>query len=59
VLEVRDWGPGFDTAKTRTSYDHVGMHSMEERVRIMKGSFEIVSAPGQGTLIRAVFPLLL
>ena len=57
VLEVYDWGKGFDTQKTRESYEHLGMHSMEERVRLMQGTFEIVSAPGQGTLIHAVFPL--
>jgi len=57
LLEVCDWGKGFDPKKTRESYDHLGMHSMEERVLLMKGRFEMVSAPGQGTRIRAVFPL--
>jgi len=56
LLEIRDWGKGFDPKKTRESYDHLGMHSMEERVLLMKGRFEIVSTPGEGTRIQAVFP---
>lgn len=55
LLEVRDWGKGFDPYRARESYEHIGMHSMEERVRLAQGRFEIVSAPGQGTTVRAVF----
>jgi PAS domain S-box-containing protein len=57
VLEVRDWGQGFEPEKRRLEYDHLGLHSMEERVRLMKGTFSIRSEPQKGTCVRAVIPL--
>lgn len=52
TLTVRDNGRGFD----RSSPDWhggLGLASMEERVRLMGGVFEISSSPGAGTRIRA------
>jgi PAS domain S-box-containing protein len=57
LLEVQDWGEGFDVQKKRDAYDHLGLHSMEERTRLMKGTVTIMSSPGLGTRVRAVFPL--
>lgn len=58
LLEIRDWGKGFDPEVVRGSYDHLGPHSMEERVRLLHGHFEITTKPGAGTIVRAVFPLV-
>jgi signal transduction histidine kinase len=42
----------------RTPQDFsLGLVSMKERALLVGGSFEIRSAPGQGTEIRAWFPL--
>lgn len=58
-LEVQDWGVGFPTdAAQNAGPGHVGLHSMVERVRLMDGKYELASAPGRGTLVRAVFPAL-
>lgn len=57
TLEVRDWGRGFEVQAKRKEFDHLGLHSMAEHVNLLNGSFEIWSVPGEGTRIRAVFPI--
>jgi PAS domain S-box-containing protein len=60
TLSVRDDGAGFDPAvmPQRTTQDFtLGLVSMKERTLLVRGGLEIVSAPGQGTEIRAWFPL--
>jgi PAS domain S-box-containing protein len=57
TLEVRDWGKGFEAQAKRKEYDHLGLHSMAEHVNLLHGNFEIFSVPGEGTRIRAVFPI--
>ncbi len=57
TVEIRDWGTGFSSAEKRQQYDHIGLHSMAERVNLLEGSFEIESQPGEGTRIYAEFPL--
>ncbi|HKN47430.1 MAG TPA: GAF domain-containing protein, partial [Candidatus Polarisedimenticolia bacterium] len=57
-LSVRDDGSGFDTAAAR---DHavggasMGLLGMQERVALVGGAFEVRSAPGGGTEVRARF----
>ncbi len=50
-LRVADQGAGFDPdqAKERRG---LGLISMEERVRLLRGSFELKSQPGVGTELR-------
>jgi len=55
-IEVADEGSGFDPATAHTS-GHFGLDGMRERVQLLGGSFELVSAPNQGTIIRASLPL--
>ncbi len=56
-LEVRDWGSGFDTEQAQNDDSRVGLHSMFERVRNMGGEWSLISAPGEGTMVRAVLPV--
>jgi signal transduction histidine kinase len=62
TLEVRDGGKGFpmDAAGGVIGGDteRVGLQSMAERVRLMDGQYEPRSAPGEGTLVRAIFPAI-
>jgi two-component system sensor histidine kinase UhpB len=56
-LSVRDDGLGFDLVqRRRTPATSFGLSSMEERVRLVGGQFEIRTAPGTGTEVRARFP---
>ena len=53
-LTISDKGKGFDRA---TNSNHgIGIHSMEERLRILGGKFEIRSRPTEGTTIDARLP---
>jgi signal transduction histidine kinase len=58
TLEVRDWGRGFVPEEAGDTYNHVGLQGMIERVSLMGGSFEIQGVPGEGTTVRAIFPVL-
>ena len=56
-LSVRDNGAGFDSSHGAQMSGHLGLLSMKERVRMVKGTLEIESALRQGTEIRADIPL--
>jgi signal transduction histidine kinase len=59
-LEVQDWGRGFKpTGEPGGSGpgEQVGLSSMQERVALLRGRFEVDSEPGFGTSIVAEVPL--
>ena len=55
VLELRDNGVGFDTAAPGPE-GHFGMAMMRERAQVGGGSFDVQSAPDEGTTITVKFP---
>lgn len=60
VLSVGDNGQGFDLKEALTSGRSgrgLGLTSMRERVELSGGSFDIESAKGKGTTVRASWPL--
>ena len=61
TLNVRDDGAGFDPSAIQqrgaTQDFTLGLVSMKERALLVRGGFEVHSVPGQGTEIRAWFPL--
>ena len=61
VVQVSDNGAGFaiDQARRNTSAQrpHFGLRSMQERVEQVGGTFTLTSKPGEGTSIKASFPL--
>jgi signal transduction histidine kinase len=54
VLRVEDDGVGFDAAAARSG---LGLSSMEERVRLVRGNLVIASAPGRGTTVEVRAPV--
>jgi signal transduction histidine kinase len=52
-LNVTDDGRGFDPERTRG----LGLLGIEERIRQLGGRFEVESAPGKGTTLRAALPV--
>jgi two-component system sensor histidine kinase UhpB len=54
-LSVFDPGRGFDPVATGT--EGLGLVSMAERAHLLGGTFEVRSAPGSGTELRARIPL--
>lgn len=55
VLEVRDWGKGFNWEDSAGDSSRVGLQSMAERVNLLGGHFQLESALGNGASIRAIF----
>jgi signal transduction histidine kinase len=56
LLSVADDGVGFDPDARSIASRRLGLVSMRERVEAAGGTFEIVSAPGRGTTVRASVP---
>jgi signal transduction histidine kinase len=52
VLEIDDDGQGFDVESTTWG---MGLRNLQERVGALGGSFQVTSAPGDGTTVRATF----
>jgi PAS domain S-box-containing protein len=56
-LQVSDSGKGFDLESVRKS-GGLGLVSIEERLRLLQGTYEIKSNPETGTTLVATVPLL-
>jgi signal transduction histidine kinase len=56
LVTITDHGAGFDPQSAAVA-GRLGLAFMRERVRLLGGIFEIDSAPGRGTSIRARLPL--
>jgi signal transduction histidine kinase len=60
ILRIRDNGKGFflhAIASGAVGGRHMGLRSMEERARLMKGTFRVYSSPGEGCEIVVEVPL--
>jgi signal transduction histidine kinase len=55
-LRVVDSGAGFDPEAAKAS-PGLGLISMEERLKLLNGTFSVESQPNRGTTIRARVPL--
>jgi signal transduction histidine kinase len=59
-VTISDNGIGFDTTTAPTYPGHgngLGLHGMEERLRLVDGQLNIVATPGHGTVIQACIPV--
>jgi signal transduction histidine kinase len=61
TLDVRDDGEGFDIdaaqrPRAGMPLARFGLHGMRDRAQILGGSFEITSAPGEGTSVSVFLP---
>jgi signal transduction histidine kinase len=54
LLELEDDGQGFDPTLTYNGY---GLKGIQERVHLLGGELQIISAIGKGTRIRVMAPL--
>lgn len=55
-LKIQDIGDGFDLKKVKTK-GGLGLISMDERVRLVGGTFSIQSEIGKGTIVEVRIPL--
>jgi len=57
---IKDDGRGFDLQKVKETYDKrgsFGLLNIEERAKLVNGSAEISSTPGNGTNVRVIVPV--
>ena len=54
-VTIRDDGAGFDPSSIPSG--HYGILGIQERVRLVQGSFDLKSDPGRGTLLKIRIPL--
>jgi len=62
LLSIHDNGIGFDVAAAREGAMKgvsLGLLGMEERAQLIGGHIQFASAPGKGTEIRALLPLII
>jgi signal transduction histidine kinase len=57
-LSIRDNGIGFDLEQIAQSSPRLGLLSMKERARLVHGTLDVVTAPGQGTHMQVQVPWL-
>lgn len=57
TLSVRDNGVGFDAVNASQGRGRLGLLSMKERVRLVRGTLNVSSSPGGGTHIEVGVPL--
>ena len=55
-LSITDEGQGFDIHETKRT-GGLGLVSMQERMRLLRGTIAVHSSPGQGTRVEATLPL--
>jgi two-component system, NarL family, sensor histidine kinase UhpB len=56
AFDVQDDGQGFDTPRTLASESALGLAILNERVRMLGGSFQIFSRKGEGTRLSFWIP---
>ena len=61
TLEVTDDGAGFDPVAVQRRRPGMplarfGLYGMRDRAQILGGSFDVESAPGEGTTVRVFLP---
>jgi PAS domain S-box-containing protein len=56
-LTIKDNGKGFEMKKGKSGKHGLGLIGMEERVRVVQGTYEVKSSPGQGTQVMVWVPI--
>ncbi len=56
-LSLADNGKGFDRQEIQSGKHGLGLVGMQERIRLVQGTYEMTSAPGEGTTITAWVPV--
>lgn len=57
-ITLADDGIGFDMQTIDARDGHYGLVGLRERARLMDGSVDVISAPGQGTILSIHLPLV-
>ncbi|MBI4001385.1 MAG: sensor histidine kinase [Nitrospira defluvii] len=55
-LSIRDNGIGFDPLQASQARERLGLLSMKERLRLVQGTLDVMTAPGRGTHVEVHVP---
>ena len=58
VLSVKDWGCGFSANELKKETKQLGLTGMQERATLLKGTWKVISAPGEGTEVLVRIPII-
>ncbi len=58
VLQIRDWGRGFDLNGLGREDERLGFVGMQERAALLGGECAVESSPGEGTRVLVRVPLM-
>ncbi|MFI5247982.1 MAG: sensor histidine kinase [Nitrospirales bacterium] len=58
TITITDNGVGFDSEQSQQGQHGLGLLSMKERVALVHGALQIISAVGKGTRVQVVVPVL-
>jgi signal transduction histidine kinase len=58
TVTITDDGVGFDSEQSQHGQHGLGLLSMKERVALVHGALQIISAMGMGTRVQVVVPVL-
>lgn len=58
TITITDNGVGFDSEQSQHGQHGLGLLSMKERVALVHGALQIISAVGKGTRVQVVVPVL-
>jgi signal transduction histidine kinase len=58
MVTITDDGVGFVSEQSPNGRHGLGLLSMKERVALVQGALQIVSAVGKGTKVQVVVPIL-
>ncbi|MCX6231811.1 MAG: sensor histidine kinase [Bacteroidetes bacterium] len=56
-LRIEDNGKGFEVENHLQSLKTNGIYNMRERVNLLKGNFEIITKPDEGTIVNVIIPI--
>ncbi|MBL7931910.1 MAG: PAS domain S-box protein, partial [Bacteroidia bacterium] len=56
-LKAYDNGIGFSVKNIKKEYHGIGLQSIRNRVKLLNGKMQIISSPGEGTIIELQLPL--
>lgn len=57
IIQIRDNGVGFDFSKQIRNFESLGLKTLKERARFLKGTMKVESQPGKGSFLEFKIPV--
>jgi len=57
IIQIQDNGVGFDFSKQIRNFESLGLKTLKERTRFLKGTLKVESQPGKGSFLEFKIPV--